>query len=82
MQIRRRYSKTRMAAHRRDHLPHNVRFLAYTAFRTRMQYGRRPVIYRWHFKKVPLNWETLQKAINNISGYEILSRPTHIYFGG
>lgn len=51
MQIRRRYAKTRMTSMRRDHLPRNVRFLAYTAFRTRMQYGRRPNVYRWHFKK-------------------------------
>ena len=49
MQIRRRYSKTRMAAFRREHLAHNVRFLAYAAFRVRQQYGRRPVVYRWHF---------------------------------
>lgn len=81
MIIRRRYSKTRMAAHRRDHLDRNVKFLRYTAFRVRQQYGRRPVVYRWHFKKVPLTVAALQKAIANISGYEILSRPTHIYLG-
>jgi len=51
MQIRRRYAKTIMAGSRRDHLPHNVRFLAYAAFRVRQQYGRRPVVYRWHFKE-------------------------------
>jgi hypothetical protein len=79
--IRRRYSKTRMAAHRRDHLPHNVRFLAYTAFRVRQQYGRRPVVYRWHFKKHDLTIAALEKAIANISGYSIVSRPTHIYLG-
>ena len=51
MQIRRRYAKTRMASMRRDHLPHNIKFLAYTAFITRMKHGRYARVYRWHFKK-------------------------------
>jgi hypothetical protein len=50
MQIRRRYAKTIMASMRRDHLPHNVRFLAHAAFTTRMKYGRYACTYRWHFK--------------------------------
>ncbi len=81
MQIRRRYSKTRMAAHRRDHLAHNVKFIRYTAFRVRQQYGRRPVVYRWHFKRKDLSIKALEKALANLSGYSIVSRPTHIYFG-
>lgn len=52
MQIKRRYAKTIMASMRRDHLPHNIKFLAYTAFTTRMKYGRYVCTYRWHFKKV------------------------------
>lgn len=81
MQIRRRYSKTRMAAHRRDHLPHNVRFIKYAAFKVRMQYGRRPCTYRWHFKRKDLTIKALEKALANISGYSIVSSPTHIYLG-
>ena len=50
MQIRRRYAKTRMASMRRDHLPHNIKFLAYTAFITRMKHGRYACKYRWHFR--------------------------------
>lgn len=79
MQIRRRYAKTRMTSMRRDHLPHNVRFLAYTAFRTRMQYGRRPVMYRWHFKKETLTMESLQKVINRLASANITDLPNHIY---
>jgi hypothetical protein len=44
-----------------------------------MQHGRRPVVYRWHFKKHDLTIAALEKAIANISGYQVLSRPTHIY---
>lgn len=79
MIIRRRYSKTRMAAHRRDHLPHNVRFLAYTAFRVRQQYGRRPVMYRWHFKKEALTMASLQKAISRLAMANVSDLPDHLY---
>lgn len=80
MIIRRRYSKTRMAAHRRDHLRHNVRFLTYTAFRVRMQYGRRPNITRWHRKKVPLTVAALEKAIRTLNAMEGIGRPGEILF--
>ena len=80
MQIRRRYAKTRMTSMRRDHLAHNVRFLAYTAFRTRMQYGRRPNVYRWHFKKQSLTAAALQEAISKLSKYDIIDRPSHLFF--
>ena len=79
MIIRRRYSKTRMAAHRRDHLAHNVRFLAYTAFRVRQQYGRRPVVYRWHFKKEALTMASLQKVLNSMGRARIVDRPDHMF---
>jgi hypothetical protein len=73
MQIRRRYAKTIMASSRRDHLAHNVGFLRYTAFKTRQQYGRRPCIYRWHFKRVALTEEGLTKALVNIvNGYNMV----------
>ena len=78
--IRRRYSKTRMAAHRRDHLAHNVRFLTYTAFRVRQQYGRRPVVYRWHFKKEALTVAALQEAISKLNGLGVVDRPSHLFF--
>jgi len=77
--IRRRYSKARMAAHRRDHLAHNVRFLAYTAFRVRQQYGRRPVVYRWHFKKEALTMASLQKVLNSMASARIVDRPDHMF---
>lgn len=79
MIIRRRYSKTRMAGFRRDHLARNVRFLTYTAFRTRQQYGRRPNVYRWHFKKQSLTVAALQEAINKLGTYKIVDKPTHMY---
>jgi len=67
MQIRRRYAKTIMASMRRDHLPHNIRYLKYLAFITRKKHGRYACTYRWHFKKVPLNLETLTAAIKRMS---------------
>lgn len=66
MQIRRRYAKTIMASMRRDHLPHNVRYLSYVAFTTRMKHGRYACTYRWHFKKVELNFESLSTAIRKM----------------
>ena len=66
MLIRRRYSRTKMASHRRRFLPHWVIYSQYIAFTDRLKWGRYPSIYYWHkgLKKIDLSEKTIVEAIS------------------